>query len=58
MKSKVLSLSKVILKNSFQNMETAKEINSNKKSKSMIVLYVFLFLYLAGIVGVFSNSLI
>ena len=58
MKSKVLSLSKVILKNSFQNMETAKEVNSNKKSKSMIVLYVFLFLYLAGIVGVFSNSLI
>ena len=58
MKSKVLSLSKVILKNSFQNMETAKELNSNKKSKSMIVLYVFLFLYLAGIVGVFSNSLI
>ena len=57
MKSKVLSLSKVIFKNSFQNMETAKEVN-NKKSKSMIFLYIFAFLYLAGIVGVFSNSLI
>ena len=57
MKSKVLSLSKVIFKNSFQNMETAKEVN-NKKSKSMIILYIFAFLYLAGIVGVFSNSLI
>ena len=57
MKSKVLSLSKVIFKNSFQNMETAKEVN-NKKSKSMIFIYIFAFLYLAGIVGVFSNSLI
>ena len=57
MKSKVLSLSKVIFKNSFQNMETAKEVN-NKKSKSMIILYIFAFLYLAGIVGGFSNSLI
>lgn len=57
MKSKVLSLSKVIFKNSFQNMETAKEVN-NKKSKSMIIIYIFAFLYLAGIVGVFSNSLI
>ena len=57
MKSKVLSLSKVIFKNSFQNMETAKEVN-NKKSKSMIILYIFAFLYLAGLVGVFSNSLI
>ena len=57
MKSKVLSLSKVIFKNSFQNMETSKEVN-NKKSKSMIILYIFAFLYLAGIVGVFSNSLI
>lgn len=57
MKSKVLSLSKAIFKNSFQNMETAKEVN-NKKSKSMIILYIFAFLYLAGIVGVFSNSLI
>ena len=60
MKSKVLSLTKVILKNSFQNMETAKSSNErkNKKSKSMIILYIFVFLYLAGIIGVFSNGLI
>ena len=58
MKNKVISLTKVILKNSFQNMETAKEAKTNKKSKSMIVLYIFVFIYLAGIIGVFSNGLI
>ena len=60
MKSKVFSLTKVILKNSFQNMETAKSTNENKNKKSigMIILYVFVFLYLAGIIGVFSNGLI
>ena len=60
MKNKVISLTKVIFKNSFQNMETAKSANErkNKKSKSMIILYIFVFLYLAGIMGVFSNGLI
>ena len=58
MKNKVISLTKVIFKNSFQNMETAKEANTNKKSKSMIILYIFVFIYLAGIIGVFSNGLI
>ena len=58
MKNKVISLTKVIFKNSFQNMETAKEAKTNKKSKSMIILYIFVFLYLAGIIGVFSNGLI
>ena len=60
MKSKVFSLTKVILKNSFQNMETAKSANENKNKKStgMIILYIFVFLYLAGIIGVLSNGLI
>ena len=60
MKNKVFSLTKVIFKNSFQNMETAKSSNENKnkKSKSMIILYIFVFIYLAGIIGVFSNGLI
>ena len=58
MKNKVKALTKVILKNSFQNMETAKETGKNKKSKSMIILYIFVFLYLGGIIGVFSNGLI
>ena len=58
MKNKVISLTKVIFKNSFQNIETAKEANTNKKSKSMIILYIFVFIYLAGIIGVFSNGLI
>ena len=60
MKNKVISLTKVIFKNSFQNMETAKGTNENKnkKSKSMLILYIFVFIYLAGIIGVFSNGLI
>ena len=58
MNSKVISLTKVIFKNSFQNMESAKTINENKKSIGIIVLYIFVFLYLAGIIGVFSNGLI
>ena len=58
MNNKIISLTKVIFKNSFQNMETAKEAKTNKKSKSMIVLYIFVFIYLAGIIGVFSNGLI
>ncbi len=60
MKNKVMVLTKVIFKNSFQNMETAKSTNEskNKKSKSMIILYIFAFIYLAGIIGVFSNGLI
>ena len=60
MKSKVISLTKVIFKNSFQNMETAKSTNENKNKKSagMIILYAFVFIYLAGIVGVFSNGVI
>ena len=60
MKNKVISLTKVIFKNSFQNMETAKSNNENKKKRStgMVILYVFVFLYLAGIIAVFSNGLI
>ena len=60
MKSKVFSLSKVILKNSFQNMESAKSKNENtsKRKYGMIILYVFVFLYLAGIIAVLSNGLI
>lgn len=60
MMNKVLALTKVIFKNAFQNMETAKSTNErkNKKSKGMIILYVFVFVYLAGIIGVFSNGLI
>lgn len=56
MKSKVISLTKVILKNSFQNVKPDK--TTNKKSIGMIILYAFVFLYLAGIIGVFSNGLI
>ena len=58
MKSKVFSLSKVIFKNSFQNMESAKSKNenSNKRTFGMVILYVFVFLYLAAIIAVLSNG--
>ena len=60
MKNKVISLTKVIFKNSFQNMETAKSNNENKQKRTtgMVILYIFMFLYLAGIIAVFSNGLI
>lgn len=55
MKSKVISLTKVFLKSSFQKM---KQENTNKKSKSMIVLYIISFGYLAAIMGFFSYQII
>ena len=59
MKNKVLSLTKVFLRSSFQNIETANNQNKqSQKSKAMIILYVFIFAYLAGIVGFFSAIVI
>lgn len=60
MNNKVISLTRVIFKNSFQNMETAKSKteNKNKRKIGMIVLYSLIFIYLAVIIGVFSNGLI
>ncbi len=59
MKNKVLSLTKVFLRSSFQNIETANNQNKqSQKSKAMIILYVFIFAYLAGIVGFFSFQII
>lgn len=52
MKNKVLLLTKVILKNSFNKNNLSK----NKKSK--IILYLFLIIYFAGIFGFFSYNLI
>lgn len=60
MKNKVLSLTKVFLKNSFQNMKMSnskKQMTSGKKA-GMIMLYVFLFLYLASIFGFVSYGMI
>lgn len=60
MNSKIFSLTKVFLKNSFQNMSTYKKKNKDEKKSStkMILLYAFLFLYLGAIFGVMSYSMI
>lgn len=53
---KISSLTKVFLKNSFQNTQTA----SNKKSSKIAntVLYIFVFIYLGAIMGFVSYNMI
>lgn len=53
---KISSLTKVFLKNSFQNTQTA----SNKKSSKVgnTILYLFVFIYLGTIIGFFSYNII
>lgn len=51
MNKKVWSLTKVFLKNSFQNTGSKKKTNTKAKSIGMIILYALLFLYVAGIRG-------
>ena len=53
---KITSLTKVFLKNSFQNTQTA----SNKKSSKVgnTILYLFVFIYLGAIIGFFSYNII
>lgn len=58
MKSKVISLTKVLLKNAFQKMQTETSSNKKRKPKSMLILYSICFLYLAGIMGFFSYQII
>ena len=58
MKSKVISLTKVLLKNVFQKMQTETSSNKKRKPKSMLILYSICFLYLAGIMGFFSYQII
>lgn len=58
MNSKVISLTKVLLKNAFQKMQTETSSNKKRKPKSMLILYSICFLYLAGIMGFFSYQII
>lgn len=59
MNKKVFSLTKVFLKNSFQNMASGRTKNmSNSKKIGMLFLYLILVLYLAGIFGVISYGMI
>lgn len=58
MNKKVWSLTKVFLKNSFQNTGSKKKTNTKAKSIGMIILYALLFLYVAGIMGSLSFGMI
>lgn len=52
MKNKVLSLTKVFLKNSFGTQ------NNDKKKKGLTILYILAFMYLAGVMGFMSFGMI
>ena len=54
----VLFHCQVFLKNSFQNIETSSSKKNKANSKSILILYAIVFLYLAGIVGFFSYNLV
>lgn len=54
MKNKIMSLTKVMLKNSFNK----NSLSTNKKSKGKIVLYFILAIYIVGILSILSYNLI
>lgn len=59
MNKKVRTLTKVFLKNSFQNMSFGqKKESSPTKKMGMLFLYLILILYIAGIFGVISYGMI
>ena len=53
---KVIKLTKIFLKNSFSNMDAKMGIST--KSKSKILIYGFLFLYLAALIILFAYNLL
>lgn len=60
MNKKVLALTKVFLKNSFQSFQSSnqEDLKKKKKSNGMKLLYLISFVYLAGIMGFMSYSMI
>ena len=54
---KILELTKVFLKTSFSNME-AQTMGNNKSKLGMAFLYLFLIVYLGGIIGFLSYNVI
>lgn len=59
MNKKVWTLTKVFLKNSFQSYRGNNVLNNNKKkSAGMKLVYLISFIYLAGVLGFLSYSLI
>ena len=53
---KVIKLTKIFLKNSFSNMDA--KMGVSNKSKSKILIYAFLFLYLAALIIFFAYNLL
>ncbi len=53
---KVIKLTKIFLKNSFSNMDA--KMGMSTKSKSKILIYGFLFLYLAALIILFAYNLL
>ena len=58
MNKKVITLTKIFLKTSFQGMEFQKKKSKNNKNIGYIILYGILFLYLAGLIGIMSYGMI
>lgn len=58
MKNKVISLTKVFLKNSYSPNSLKNSENKKKSKFGMIALYLFVFVYLGAIVGFLSFSMI
>lgn len=58
MNKKVITLTKIFLKTSFQSMEFQKQKSKNNKNIGYIILYGILFLYLAGLIGIMSYGMI
>ena len=54
---KVLELTKVFLKTSFSNMNSQMGIKTKNKV-GIVALYIFLIVYLGGLIGIFSYNII
>ena len=54
---KVLELTKVFLKTSFSNMNSQMGIKTKNKI-GIVALYIFLIVYLGGLIGIFSYHII
>lgn len=52
--NKIIALTKVFLKSAFKNYKTKNISDKQKSSKGMTILFLFSFIYIAGIVGFLS----
>lgn len=56
--NKVITLTKVFLKNSFQNYRMDTKQKTHKKKTGMLIIYIFAFCYLAAVIGFISFGMI